>query len=106
MLRRFNTFQLAWTSALTASAMATTMKIASSTEIKGARTMAPQRASIGAVAGRIVRVQHRQVSQASFAPVARAQQLQRNTHVVRVAAQEAPVAQSTGTEVRTYNVLV
>lgn len=81
--------------------MAQTMRVASSTEIKGARSMAPQRPAMGAVAGRVARVQHRQMAQASFAPVARAQQLQRNTHVVCVAAQEAPAQQETATQVRT-----
>ncbi|WIA27997.1 hypothetical protein OEZ86_010585 [Tetradesmus obliquus] len=38
------------------------------------------------------------MAQASFAPVARAQQLQRNTHVVCVAAQEAPAQQETATQ--------
>jgi predicted amidohydrolase len=81
--------------------MAQTMRVTSSTQMKGARTMAPQRPAMGAVVGRVARVQHRQMSQACVAPVARAQQMQRNTHVVCVAAQEAPAQQETATQVRT-----
>lgn len=53
---------------------------------------------MAAFSGRVARVQQRQVSQASFGPVKRVQQLQRNTHVVCVAAQEAPAAQETATQ--------
>jgi hypothetical protein len=81
--------------------MAQTMRVASSTQMKGARTMAPQRPAMGAVVGRVAGVQQRHMSQACFAPVARAQQVQRNTHVVCVAAQEAPAQQETATQVRT-----
>eukprot|EP00882_Tetradesmus_deserticola_P004462 GHRQ01004707.1.p1 GENE.GHRQ01004707.1~~GHRQ01004707.1.p1 ORF type:complete len:211 (+),score=90.42 GHRQ01004707.1:121-753(+) len=78
--------------------MAHTMRQSNSIESKGARTMALQRPAMGAVAGRVARVQQRQLSQASFAPVARPQQVQRNTHVICVAAQEAPAQQETATQ--------
>lgn len=73
--------------------------MSTTTEMKGARSLAPTRPAMAAFSGRVARVQQRQVSQASFGPVKRVQQLQRNTHVVCVAAQEAPAAQETATQV-------
>lgn len=83
-----------------------TMRVLSTgTEMKSARTMVPQRTAMGACTGRVARVQQRQISQASFGPVARAQNVHRNTHVVRVAAQEAPAAQQNATQVRLIDAL-
>eukprot|EP00879_Flechtneria_rotunda_P007862 GHRR01008238.1.p1 GENE.GHRR01008238.1~~GHRR01008238.1.p1 ORF type:complete len:213 (+),score=64.38 GHRR01008238.1:132-770(+) len=79
--------------------MAQTMRALTSTsDVRGARTMAAQRPSIALFGGRVVRLQQRQMAQGAFAPCSRAQQLQRNTNVVCVAAQEAPAQQQNATQ--------
>jgi hypothetical protein len=78
--------------------MAQTMRVqcAQGTEtFKASRRMATHKA---AFSGRVVRAQGVFTSQPCSVPLQRIQQVQRNTHVVCVAAQEAPAAQQNATK--------
>lgn len=79
--------------------MAQTMRVASQTELKGATKLAPQRTALHVAHARPVRLQNRQVAQASTAWTTTSR-VQRASHVVCVAAQEAPAQQTSGTQVR------
>lgn len=88
--------------AVTRASMASqTMRLqSSSAQMKGAsRPMAPARPCVAAFSGRGVAARVQRTAQAGSPLQQRSQQMSRSSHVVCVAAQEAPAQQQTATQV-------